>query len=83
MMTSTNWLTALLVLLLGSVSVLSLLLLFRLQKLWMRIFSEQHGIPAHIMENKPPAKAEPVAEKVRRKLFSIPVPGPDWMRKKS
>jgi hypothetical protein len=69
----------LLVLSLAAVAILSLILVFQFQTRLMRIFSEMQGVSAGSMEGKL-APSEPVAAKARKTLFSMPLPGADFLR---
>lgn len=84
MMTLTNWLLALMGAALTAVSVLGLILNYRMQIRWMRIFSESQGIPAITMEPKPSAHNDVVKlGDVKKKVaFSIPVPGAQMFKSK-
>lgn len=75
-----NWLTFLLAVSLASVTVLSVVLLYLLQRQWMRIFSLKQGIPIESTEVK--REVMDLSAKVdHRKRVSIPVPGADMFRK--
>lgn len=81
MMTSTLLMLMLLLLALclAGVAILSLVLNYRSQIRWMRIFSETQGVSVESMEGKLPEK-EPFVAKAKKKLFSMPLPGADWIR---
>jgi hypothetical protein len=69
----------LLVLCLGSVAIVSILVIYQLQIRLMRIFSEQQGVSVESMENKT-AVPEPIVPKVKKRMFSMPIPGAEFLR---
>lgn len=77
--TLTTFMLLFAVLCLAAVAILSLILVFQFQTRLMRIFSEMQGVSVESMEGKVPEK-EPFVAKARKKLFSMPVPGADWIR---
>ena len=64
---------------LAAVAILSLILVFQFQTRLMRIFSEMQGVSVESMEGKIPPK-EPYAAKEKKRMFSMPIPGADWIR---
>jgi hypothetical protein len=79
-MTLANWLTVLLAGTLCGVTVLCVLLNYKSQMRWMRLFSEKQGIPAITMENSAPREITPLNPDTRKR-FSVPVPGGQAFRK--
>lgn len=67
------------VLLLALVALGSLWLVHQLVTKLMRIFSETQGVSVASMEGKA-AEKEPLAEKTRKRMFSMPIPGAEMLR---
>lgn len=67
------------VLLLALVALGSLWLVHQLVTKLMRIFSETQGVSVASMEGKV-AEKEPLAEKTRKRMFSMPIPGAEMLR---
>lgn len=67
------------VLLLALVALGSLWLVHQLVTKLMRIFSETQGVSVASMEGKVPEK-ESLAEKTRKRMFSMPIPGAEMLR---
>ena len=80
MMTLMTWLLVLTVGSLVSALILTVVLAYRTQTRWMRIFSDKQGVPINILEGKPEDKPEPVVVRPKHKI-SVPIPGGEQFRK--
>jgi hypothetical protein len=79
-MTLASWLTVLLAATLCGVTVLCVVLNYKSQTRWMRLFCEKQGIPGITMESSPKRELVPLKGDTRARI-SVPIPGGQHFQK--